>query len=46
MECLDLAPLIPKDSLHFYDEAHFTELGAAVAAEKIAAHILGHPIGK
>jgi hypothetical protein len=46
MECLDLAPLIPKDSLHFYDEAHFTELGAAVAAEKIAAHILGNPTGK
>ena len=40
LECLDLAPLIPNDSLHFYDEGHFTEQGAALAAEKIAAYIL------
>lgn len=41
LECLDLAPLIPNDSLHFYDEGHFTEQGAALAAEKIAAYITG-----
>jgi lysophospholipase L1-like esterase len=45
LECFDLAPLIPNDSLHFYDEGHFTEKGAALAAEKIAGYLLEHPVG-
>lgn len=43
MECLDLASQIPSDSVHFYDEGHFTETGAALAADKIADYFLREP---
>jgi hypothetical protein len=44
IECFDLATRIPNDSLHFYDEGHFTEKGAALAAEQIARYLLSNPI--
>ena len=33
---MDLAAAIPKDRSMFYDDAHFTELGAKKIAETIA----------
>ncbi len=45
LECFDLAPRIPSDSLHFYDEGFLTEAGAALAAEQIAGYLDSHPKG-
>ncbi len=41
VECLDLAALLPKDRNVFYDDAHFTEKGARLVAERIAAYLRG-----
>jgi hypothetical protein len=38
-ECLDLAALIPPDSLYFYDAVHFNDSGAALAADAIAGYL-------
>lgn len=43
LECLDLAARIPPDSLFFYDEGHFTDSGAALAAEAIAGYLSALP---
>ncbi len=43
LECFDLAPLVPNDSLNFYDEAHFTEAGAAQVADAVSGYLLSHP---
>lgn len=43
LECLDLATRIPPDSLLFYDEGHFTDSGAALAAEAIAGYLSALP---
>ncbi|MDB5106865.1 MAG: hypothetical protein JWP91_4554 [Fibrobacteres bacterium] len=43
LECLDIAPGIPNDSLHFYDESHLTETGAARVAEILAGYFRDHP---
>lgn len=39
-ECLDLASLIPSDTLDFYDDVHFTELGSRRVADAITAYLL------
>jgi hypothetical protein len=43
MECVDLASRVPNDSLYFYDQAHFTEAGAALAAGVLAEYFSAHP---
>ena len=40
VECIDLAPRVPKDDGHFWDGAHFTEAGAARVAAVVADHLL------
>ena len=35
VECVDLASQLPKDTLTFYDDVHFTELGARLVAQAI-----------
>lgn len=37
--CLDLAPLVPRDSLHFYDDVHFNESGAAAVGAALVPWI-------
>ncbi len=39
---IDLAKLMPKDSRYFYDEYHFTNLGAEKVAEIIFNDIKDH----
>lgn len=36
LRCFDLAAAVPSDTLHFYDDVHFTERGARVIAEALA----------
>ena len=38
-ECVDLAPLVPKDSTAFYDDCHFNEGGARLVAEALAGYM-------
>lgn len=40
VECFDLASVIPRSSLYFYDSAHFTEKGAELVAEEVAEFML------
>lgn len=42
-ECLDLASALPKDKSVFYDDVHFTEVGARLVAEEIATYLLSKP---
>ena len=37
--CLDLASVIPSDTVMFYDDVHFTEAGAAAVGRAIATHL-------
>lgn len=37
--CLDLAALVPRDSLHFYDDVHFNESGAAAVGAALVPWI-------
>jgi len=39
IECIDLAALMPKDASVFYDDCHFTEYGAQLAADIIYRHL-------
>ncbi|MCL4300495.1 MAG: hypothetical protein KJ077_32465 [Anaerolineae bacterium] len=41
VECLDLAPALPKDTTVFYDDLHFNENGAAQVAKIVADYLLG-----
>jgi lysophospholipase L1-like esterase len=43
IECLDLASVLPKDDLVFYDDVHFTEEGARRTADAIASYLLAQP---
>jgi hypothetical protein len=43
LECLDLANMVPRSTEMFYDDAHFTEKGAAVVAQKLADYLVKHP---
>lgn len=39
VRCLDLAPLVPRDSVHFYDDVHFNESGAAAVGAALVPWI-------
>ena len=39
-ECVDLATALPRTPKIFYDDAHFTEFGAATVADHLAAYLL------
>ena len=41
VECLDLGAKIPHDSAYFYDDYHFTELGAAKVAGEVSGFLRG-----
>jgi hypothetical protein len=39
--CIDLAAFMPKNSLYFYDQTHFTNKGAAMVANVVAEKMRG-----
>ncbi len=39
-ECVDMARALPKTASVFYDDAHFTELGAALVADRLTEYLL------
>jgi lysophospholipase L1-like esterase len=43
LECLDLANRVPRDTSVFYDDAHFTELGARTVARELARFLARRP---
>ena len=42
-ECLDLEPLLPKDTRSFYDDIHFNETGAEAVARALLAYLAARP---
>ncbi len=40
VDCLDLAPLVPKDTTAFYDDVHFNEQGATTVANALAQFVV------
>jgi len=42
---LDLAPLLEKNSTHFYDDCHFNELGAKVVARALVEFLIANQPG-
>jgi len=40
VECLDLAPLLEKDTTVFYDDVHFNESGARKVAQAVSRYVL------
>ncbi len=40
LECLDLAPSVPKDVSSFYDDVHFNEGGALAVADLIVDYLM------
>jgi len=42
-ECLDLEPLLPKDTRSFYDDIHFNEGGAETVARALFAYLAARP---
>lgn len=42
-ECLDLEPVLPKDTRSFYDDIHFNEGGALRVARAVAEHFAASP---
>ncbi|MGH9840741.1 MAG: SGNH/GDSL hydrolase family protein, partial [Blastocatellia bacterium] len=40
VECLDLAPMLEKDTTAFYDDVHFNESGARKVAEAVSRYLL------
>lgn len=43
LECFDLASVIPKDGSVFYDDAHYTEAGARLIADRLLDYLLSTP---
>lgn len=43
IECIDLADILPKDTTVFYDDLHFNENGASVAAQIISEYLRARP---
>ena len=39
VECFDLAAQVPRDTLLYYDDAHYTEEGARVVARAVATYL-------
>jgi lysophospholipase L1-like esterase len=44
LECLDLAPQVPKDARHFFDDEHLTEAGAERVAQAVAEYLRARPV--
>lgn len=42
-ECLDLEPLLPKDTRSFYDDIHFNEAGSEQVARTLFAYLVAQP---
>jgi lysophospholipase L1-like esterase len=42
VECVNMANMLPKTRQVFYDDAHFTEYGAAMVAERLAEYLLAN----
>jgi lysophospholipase L1-like esterase len=42
-ECLDLDPLLPKDTRSFYDDIHFNEAGAEAVARALFDYLAARP---
>ncbi|HEX4138480.1 MAG TPA: SGNH/GDSL hydrolase family protein [Bryobacteraceae bacterium] len=40
LECLDIAPQIPKDTSAFFDDMHFNEAGSRLVARIVTKHLL------
>jgi lysophospholipase L1-like esterase len=40
VECVDLASSLPRTDEVFYDDAHYTELGSAMVADRVAEYLL------
>jgi GDSL-like Lipase/Acylhydrolase family len=43
LECFDLAAVVPKNNLVFYDDSHYTEAGARLIAERLAEYLVSRP---
>jgi hypothetical protein len=43
IHCIDLAARVPRSLEIFYDDAHFTELGAHFVARTLGSHLTGSP---
>ncbi len=43
LECLDIAPQIPKNTSAFFDDMHFNEAGSRLVAHLITDHIVSTP---
>jgi lysophospholipase L1-like esterase len=43
LECIDMASRIPRTLEFFYDDMHFTELGARHVAAELSAYLSSHP---
>jgi lysophospholipase L1-like esterase len=41
VECFDLAAQVPRDTLLYYDDAHYTEEGARAVARAVATYLKG-----
>ena len=40
VECVDMAKMVPKTAKVFYDDAHYTEYGSTMVAERLAEYLL------
>lgn len=36
VQCFDLATMVPRDTMHFFDDVHFTELASQVIADAVS----------
>jgi len=43
LECLDIAPQIPKNTSAFFDDMHFNEAGSRLVAQLVTKHIVSTP---
>ncbi len=43
IECLDLANEIPKSTISFYDDVHFTEMGSKLVADAVYQYLIDNP---
>ena len=43
LECLDIAPEIPKNTSAFFDDMHFNEAGSRLVAQLVTKHIVATP---
>ena len=43
IELVDLAALVPADTLMFYDDVHFTDAGSRTVADELVRYLQAHP---